>query len=70
MAGPDQSRQSTLPISLELAQDLEVHLFFPLAPSSQRVQASYTDAAGSHELVIDTRQALAGLHMGDAARKR
>lgn len=59
-----ETRHAVLPIAIGASQDREVHLFFPLAPSPQRVDINYADDTGSHSLSMDTRQALAGLHLG------
>lgn len=64
------TRQAAWPIALGASEDREVHLFFPLAPSPQRVEISYSDAAGVHALSIDTRHALAGLHLGQEPGSR
>jgi len=40
-----------------------VTLYFPIAPSPQRIEITYTDPAGEHVLAIDTVTALAGLHL-------
>lgn len=56
-------RNTVLPLTLAAQQDLPVTLYFPIAPSPQRVEIIYTDPAGEHVLAIDTRDALAGLHL-------
>jgi hypothetical protein len=56
-------RNTLLPLTLAAQQDLPVTLYFPIAPSPQRVEVTYTDPAGEHVLVIDTVTALAGLHL-------
>jgi hypothetical protein len=56
-------RNTLLPLTLAAQQDLPVTLYFPIAPSPQRVELSYTDPAGQHVLAIDTVTALAGLHL-------
>jgi len=56
-------RNTVLPLALAAQQDLPVTLFFPIAPSPRRVEITYTDPAGEHVLVIDTQDALVGLHL-------
>ena len=57
-------RQTTLPIEIPASGDVNLDVFFPLAPSPKRVELTYTDANGENTLVIDTSVALNGLHMG------
>jgi len=56
-------RRGALPLHLDPGQAVELHLFFPLAPAPQRMEVMYADASGGHVLVVDTREALAGLHL-------
>ena len=58
-----EQRQTTLPVEIPASEDTHLDVFFPLAPSPQRVELAYTDATGEHILVIDTRDALDGLHI-------
>ena len=58
-----QSRATALPLALPTGANAQVDLFFPISPSPQRVTLRYRDADGDHELEIDTRQVLAGLHL-------
>jgi len=57
------SRASTLPKDLAPGEELRLDVFFPIAPSPQRLTVVYTDGQGEHQLDIDTRQALHGLHL-------
>jgi len=57
------ARQTTLPLDIPAGEELGLDVFFPLAPSPQRVVLIYADATGEHSLVIDTREALDGLHI-------
>jgi hypothetical protein len=60
-----EDRQSKLPAALAAGEEQPLDLFFPLSPSPARVQISYADAQGApHQLDIDTRELLAGLHLG------
>lgn len=62
-----EDRQSKLPASLAAGEEQPLDLFFPLSPSPSRVQINYTDAQGAaRQLDIDTRELLAGLHLGAA----
>lgn len=56
-------RSAEFPVTVAAGQDLALNIFFPLAPSPQRVEIGYTDPAGEHVLSIDTANALAGLHL-------
>lgn len=56
-------RNTLLPLALAAQQDLPMTLYFPIAPSPQRVEITYTDPVGEHVLAIDTVTALAGLHL-------
>lgn len=57
------ARASTLPKDLAPGEDLRLDVFFPTTPSPQRLTVVYTDAQGEHQLDIDTRHALQGLHL-------
>ncbi len=62
-----EQRQATLPLDAKPGQDMSLNLFFPLAPSPVMVELVYTDNSGKrHEVVIDTRTALHGLHIDEA----
>ncbi len=56
-------RQTPLPSEISARQELALRVFFPIAPSPRCVELTYTDAEGTHILVIDTRTALDGLHI-------
>lgn len=59
-------RHAVLPRALADTTEQPLDLFFPLAPAPQRIDIAYTDASGAHVLQIDTRTALAGLHLPGA----
>jgi len=62
--GEIRKRQSRLPLQAVAGDETALDLFFPLAPSPQRIEIHYRDAAGAaHRLDIDTRPVLAGLHL-------
>jgi len=58
-----EKRQTAFPLQVSAGEELALDVFFPLAPSPQRVELLYTDDTGEHSLVIDTRTALSGLHI-------
>ena len=59
-------RSTTLPLTVAAGATVPVDLFFPLAPAPTQVRITYRDATGDHTLDLDTRTALAGLHLGSA----
>ena len=59
-------RQTSLPLILAPGESKQVHFFFPLAPSPRKLEIVYQTAGNAHPLVVDTREALRGLHIGDA----
>jgi hypothetical protein len=56
-------RQTILPLAIPAGEEHGLNIFFPLAPSPKMVELIYTDATGTHSLVIDTSTALDGLHI-------
>ena len=63
-------RATKLPLQLtpeHTGRERPLHVFVPIAPAPQRVEIEYADASGMHVLVVDTRDALAGLHLAPAA---
>ncbi len=60
-----EQRQTVLPLELAAGEELQIDVFFPLAPSPGIVELSYTDATGQHSLIIDTSTALNSLHIGE-----
>ncbi len=56
-------RQTLLPVEVQASEEVDLDVFFPLAPSPKIVELTYTDATGEHSLVIDTSTALDGLHI-------
>jgi hypothetical protein len=58
-----EQRHSVLPIAVAAGENRSLDVFFPLSPSPRRIEISYADARGVHQLDIDTTQALAGLHL-------
>lgn len=56
-------RQTVLPVDIPAGEELNLDIFFPLAPSPRMVELTYTDATGEYTLVIDTSTTLDGLHI-------
>jgi len=56
-------RQTLLPLEIPAGERHGLNIFFPLAPSPGVVELVYVDAAGEHSLIIDTSEALTGLHI-------
>lgn len=56
-------RQTVLPLALPSSDEVSAKLFFPLSPSPTHVVVIYTDTEGGYRLVIDTQEALDGLHL-------
>ncbi len=56
-------RQTVLPLALPSSDEVSAKLFFPLSPSPTHVEVMYTDTEGEYRLVIDTQEALNGLHL-------
>ena len=52
-----------LPYDISSEEARRMHVFFPLAPSPRRVVLFYEFEGHEHTLVIDTREALDGLHL-------
>lgn len=57
-------RQTTLPLEVPAREQITLDVFYPLAPSPRVVELVYVDATGEHSLIIDTTEALDGLHIG------
>ncbi len=56
-------RQSLLPVVLQQGEGRNLHAFFPITPSPQRLVITYVDFQGEHNLAIDTKVVLNGLHL-------
>jgi len=56
-------RQTLLPVEIPVGEKQGLTVFFPLAPSPNVVELIYVDATGEHSLIIDTSEALDGLHI-------
>ena len=60
-------RQTTMPTIIAPVDEKFLDLFFPLAPSPLRIELTYLDSTGEHQIAIDTREILLGLHIGNAS---
>lgn len=58
-----QRRRTVLPITVSPGQEQPLDILFPIAPAPVQVNLSYVDDEGEHQLIFDTRAALAGLHL-------
>ena len=56
-------RQTMLPMDIPPSKELSANLFFPLSPSPTHVEIIYTNAENEYRLLIDTQEALNGLHL-------
>ena len=56
-------RHTPFPYDLEPGTRQEISWFFPLTPSPRRLEVFYVDRGGEHQFVLDTRDALEGLHI-------
>lgn len=61
--GEIEALQTSFPLEAAPGAEQPMVVFFPLAPSPRQVVLTYTDATGTHELVLDTTAALDGLHL-------
>ncbi len=56
-------RQTMLPIEIPQSQEIPIDLFFPLVPSPTHLEIIYTDTENNYHLIVDTQEALNGLHL-------
>ncbi len=56
-------RQTVLPIEIPQSQEIPIDLFFPLVPSPTHLEIIYTDTENEYRLIVDTQEALNGLHL-------
>ena len=62
-----QDIRSRLPFPVEAGMVKQAALFFPISPSPRHVVISYSQGESSQTLRLETREALAGLHLGTAS---
>jgi len=58
-----ESRATPMPVSIPGGGEVLLDVFFPISPSPRHVTIRYSDPQGDHQLQLDTRQALNGLHL-------
>ena len=58
-----QARHTALPVTLAPGEERMLDVFFPITPAPNRVSITYRQDGVAQRLDIDTRQALAGLHL-------
>lgn len=56
-------RRTVLPIQLAAGESAALDVFFPVTPKPSRLVMSYADASGDHAVSVDTRLALAQIHV-------
>ena len=61
--GEIERRQTSLPLQIDPGAAQSFDIFFPIAPSPLELRIDYTDASGERTIVVDTRDALDGLHL-------
>ncbi len=60
-------RNTEFPLTLAAGEGGQLDVFFPISPAPSQLDITYEDEAGTHTLVLDTRQVLAGLHLPESA---
>jgi hypothetical protein len=58
-----EKRSAEMPMVLGADDQAALHVFFPLAPSPVRMEVAYSDADADNVLIVDTAEALRGLHL-------
>jgi hypothetical protein len=61
-----ERRQSHFPVELLIGEQKSLDVFYPLVPSPRQVVLTYIDSDGEHRLIVDTANALHGLHIPDS----
>lgn len=57
------ARHTALPVTVAAYETLQLNLFFPLAPSPQRIDITYSGSFGERLICLDTNEVLNGLHI-------
>jgi len=57
------ARRTALPATVEPGAEMLLDLFFPITPGPNKLSITYRQAGAEYRAEIDTRQALAGLHL-------
>jgi len=58
------ARHTALPVRVAANETFRLNLFFPLAPSPQRIDIDYSGSFGTRAISLDTSEILNGLHIG------
>ncbi len=58
-----EARHTELPLTVLSGNTSSLVLFFPLAPSPRQVEITYAGRNGAQTLIVDTSEALQGLHL-------
>lgn len=58
-----EDRATSLPVTIAPGVETALDLFYPVAPSPQRVVIHYHDGQAAHRLELDVSKPLAGLHL-------
>ena len=56
------SRRSKMPIELATGEEVDLRVFFPVAPSPRALHLIYNDGSATRVLKVDTSDVLSGLH--------
>ena len=65
-----EARATKLPLAVAPGAQVALDVFFPLSPSPRQVVVHYHDGTASQRLVLETTQALHGLHLKPASAAR
>ena len=57
------ARHTALPVTVAANETLRLNIFFPLAPSPQRIDIAYSGSIGERVISLDTNEVLNGLHV-------
>ena len=63
-------RSTDLPIEVSKGDAAEITAFFPLTVSPTNIEIIYTEDGQSKSVFVDTRELLAGLHIGEGKPKK
>lgn len=61
--GQIEVRHTALPVEIPENEEVNLDIFFPLAPSPTRIELIYADDNGEHTLIMGTSSVLSGLHI-------
>ena len=63
-----EARQTLMPVTLQKEEEKGLHIFFPVSPSPQQIEITYSDSRGEHTLIVETEDVLEGLHLVQAEK--